>query len=354
MNKYIITALAILLFQLVILTGLSYATTPLISSVSGAIQTGQTITISGSNLMSEVKTNWIPMFASGTAYGFEGSSPTADGYVHGSPGVYDATVKLSGSKSYKFSVTGAGSSEISSADSFYTSGLSEYYMRGYCRWDGSSWPSTYIKMWLTQNYNASPNIYLQPQEGSSFPTQFRLFDIYDGSNTYQSIPSGQLQSGRWYCIELHVNSSTRRVDVWIDGTQIFTNLSKSLTTQQDNDFNFGIVNANGLASGQVLTHYEDNLAMSTSRIYPSSKIEVSNNSTYGSGTVVYQEQVFLSDSSVQVKLNLTGLGSGPYYLWVTNNAQGINSAYQLGSGTNSTTDTTAPSTPTGLSVQILP
>jgi hypothetical protein len=66
-----------------------------------------------------------------------------------------------------------------------------------------------------------------------------------------------------------------------------------------------------------------------SRIRPASVIEISDNSTYGAGIVVYQPPELLSDTSVQVKANLTGLGDGPYYLWVTNNLNERSSTYNL-------------------------
>ena len=78
------------------------------------------------------------------------------------------------------------------------------------------------------------------------------------------------------------------------------------------------------------------MALSSSRVYPSSLVEISTSSTYGQGTVNFQEPVFLSDGSVKIKANLDGLGSGPYYLWVTNNGQSRSAVYNLSGGTVAT------------------
>jgi hypothetical protein len=81
-----------------------------------------------------------------------------------------------------------------------------------------------------------------------------------------------------------------------------------------------------------LTNWTDGFTISTSRIYCSSIIEIGNSSDYATADKVYQEPIYLSDGSVQIKANLTGLGSGPYYLWVTNNQQERSAPYPL-SGT---------------------
>jgi hypothetical protein len=142
---------------------------------------------------------------------------------------------------------------------------------------------------------------------------------------------GALQYDRWYCFEVLVNSTTETV--WLDGKQIYT-VSGSFDFSNLNAVEFGCINYDGTDAGFAKHIYLDNIAFSSSRVYPSSKIELSNNATYGAGTLVYQAPVFISDTSVQFAANLTGLGSGPYYLFVTNNGQTTSSAYTLGSGSS--------------------
>lgn len=85
--------------------------TPTITSVSGTVSAGQTITITGTYMCDEDKTNWGTAYQSGNKYGFEGTSYTADGYAD-APDFnpqdrgYDTDVKLMGSKSFKGRIYG--------------------------------------------------------------------------------------------------------------------------------------------------------------------------------------------------------------------------------------------------------
>src|SRR5258708_22213420 len=83
---------------------LAFAVPPTITNVAGTVGSGQPLTITGASMVQENPTNWDPFF-SGSAYGFEGSSPALDGYTTSCNGVaslsYDSTVKLMGSKSIR-------------------------------------------------------------------------------------------------------------------------------------------------------------------------------------------------------------------------------------------------------------
>jgi hypothetical protein len=308
---------------------LASAATPTISNVSGNIVTGQTVTISGSNLMDEDRTNWINMFKSGSAYGFEGSSPSGDGYAC-TGGTYSSAVKLSGGKSIDYHVSGAtGSGQLESRCWVYYTD-SDYWVRGNVRWDATGgWPTNFIKMMLGE-----PGFYFQPQEGSSLPSKMRM------NGFYPAIPSGQLESGRWYTIEAHIKRTSPTIfEGYMDGTFLGT---ESGAGGGNTWLEFGIINLSGTPSSFDMHHYWDNLVLSTSRVYPSSIIEVSNNSAYGQGTKKFQEPMALGDSSSQIKLNLAGLGSGPYYLFVTNNRQERSVAYALSEGSVDTTPPAAP------------
>ena len=73
---------------------------PSISGVSGSMTQGSLMTITGSSLNAERMQGWDSRFVRiPTAWSFEGSSPTADGYAipgDNSGGVYDSSVKLLG------------------------------------------------------------------------------------------------------------------------------------------------------------------------------------------------------------------------------------------------------------------
>src|SRR5271169_1052256 len=121
---------SLLIVILLIILGICFlkmaeATTPTLSSVSGTIATGQTLTISGANMVNEDHTNWDSFFSTNpNASGFEGSSFTSDGYTAPSGGVcnpgpsgrcypatYDSTVKLMGNQSVKFHLESVDNTE---------------------------------------------------------------------------------------------------------------------------------------------------------------------------------------------------------------------------------------------------
>jgi len=315
------------------------AATPTISGVTGTISQGSTLTVSGTGLESENVANWSSEYASGgvpTNKGtFGGTSLSASGWGANYQGGISqvSSVFLSGSQSADAYVAGAQSgSEDTINAAIYDYGNSMNptgYWRWYARWHDSgdgTWPSQYMKFWGVWSNNL-------------FLVQWDTQDLSGGMpyNLWIPFPNntevnvGALQYDRWYCFEVLVNSTTETV--WLDGKQIYT-VSGSFDFSNLNAVEFGCINYDGTDAGFAKHIYLDNIAFSSSRVYPSSKIELSNNATYGAGTLVYQAPVFISDTSVQFAANLTGLGSGPYYLFVTNNGQTTSSAYTLGSGSS--------------------
>lgn len=328
-----------------------FATTPSITGVSGTVQNGQVITISGQYLMDEDKTNWFTPFKSGTTYGFEGSSYTADGYdiapdemVHGTRG-YDTNVKLSGNKSIYGNVTYAGKTGAGFNYEFGSS-RTEIYARMYSRWNSTGswvWPESYIKnLYALGNY--SEGLYLQPSNvvsGKALPT---TMNMHYNSAPHEYSVNNFLQNNRWYCIEARMKtSSPPNFSAWVDGVLLASVTPSASGTMER--LEFGMINMCCQGSGFNLTNWVDNFVVSTSRVYCSSIVEIGNSSNYETATKVYQAPVYLSDNSVQVTVDLTGLGDGPYYLWVTNNKQERSSAYALSGGGNN-----PPSPPFGLRV----
>ncbi|HUL00450.1 MAG TPA: hypothetical protein VLX29_06290, partial [Nitrospirota bacterium] len=329
------SVLALLCFIQIFYTPvMTNAATPTIANVSGTVQNGQILTVTGSNMMNENVGNWDSFFSShSNAYGFEGSSPSSDFYCDLGPcsGAYDTTVKLSGSKSIKFHTAGSHSSNQMSYNAFTPASSGARWYRFYTRWHANSWPDSWMKMFYLMG-GATNNFYFEPYaNGGSNPSQM-IVQVTNNNNV--TIPTGPLQNDRWYLFEVYATGSNYQI--WMDGTQIFNGSNGSFGTQS---WLFGIVNECCSSNGSFdYSMWIDNMATSSSRIYPSSLVEISNSATYGSGTIVYQEPVYLSDGSVQIKANLSGLGSGPYYLWVTNNSQTRSSAYLLsGGGTASST-----------------
>ncbi len=324
-----------------------------ISSVSGTAQTGQTLLISGSNLLNENNTDWIDMFKTGSAYGFEGTSPTSDRYIMQSGGependaIYDFSVKLMGDKSIRWHIEGASSDcpygNLGSASyiNIDESVKEDYYARFYARWNSRDnlWASSHIKMLYDLEV-----YYFQPAAGSTLPSAMSL--VYDGTRHDYNIPSGTLQNDRWYCFEVRWKKTPPyRYTAWVDGVQIADVYPERATISQP--LLIGITNACGTQSGFYLDHWWDNFAVSASRIYPSAVIEIGNSSDYATATKVYQAPMFLSDTSIQITTNLADLGSGPYYLWVTNNEQERSNAYML---ETQNVDAVPPASPSGLAV----
>ncbi|MBW4055433.1 MAG: hypothetical protein HIU83_08520 [Proteobacteria bacterium] len=321
------------------LTVAANAAVPTINSVSGTVGTGQVLTINGANMVQENNANWLSLFK--TAYGFEGASPSGDGYCTSGfcEGAYDTSVKLSGYKSALFSISGASAPYPNFIESF--NGIStwtqNFYGRTYFRYTNNSgvWPDNALKFIDIQG---SPNnLYIQPVGSVTAPSQFRVVD--NGQNYYGAIPGGPIKSDRWYLLEWQYSSSTSSVKVWIDNKLIIT---APLTATTQNFIEYGIVNAFSTPSNFALSLRMDNMALSSTRVYPSSLVEISNSATYGQGTVNYQAPVSLSDGSVQIKADLTGLGTGPYYLFITNNGQTRSAVYNLSSGSAGATALVAP------------
>lgn len=312
-----------------------FAATPTISGVAGAVNTGQTLTVSGANLVNEITTGRISGF-DGTFESGSGSwgDPEAGFLLEGTNHAscvrsFDTDRKLTGSKSAKFSLSGAiDSSGGGVGCAVYTSnGLQDYYISSYMQWDttvgNSTWPNNFLKAFLSGA--TSPQAYSQPANGTGARSRWVAVG---GSEVEGDIPGGAIQDGRWYHIETRVkNTSPRRMTVWIDGQQIIDFENSSSTS-----YAYSIIGVPNLAttfSGFAMDTRMDNFYISSNRNYPLSKIEIANSATYATATRVYQEPLYLSDGSVQIKANLNGLGAGPYYLFVTNNNQEVSSAYPL-------------------------
>ena len=145
MLKTSIQACLLLLLSLLFSNSL-YGATPKIFGVAGQIQSGSVLTITGENLVDEDRTNWLPLFKSGTAYGFEGSNYTSDGYAPAPDSgrhepIYDTNIKIAGSKSYQGHIHGAyaggGGSNNASSGAYIDTGYSraDLYVRLYSRWN---------------------------------------------------------------------------------------------------------------------------------------------------------------------------------------------------------------------------
>ena len=327
---------------------------PSISSVTGTISNGSLMTISGTALNSEAKLNWDTFFNSNpNAWSFEGSSPSSDGYgaIGPSGGTYDTNVKILGNRSIRFHTQGAGGNCPTGNLADYNAinpssgNNTDLWVRVYVRWslNGGGWPSSHIKMVDSQGPGGVLQFYFNPSNDINgiLPRTFQA--TYNANSTNVSIPSGQLQNNRWYTIEMHWKTTSPQVyAAWVDGTQVI-NATPSGTSGLDYIL-FGLINLCGTNSSFNLDHWMDGFAVATSRIYPSAIVEVGNSPTYATAAKNVQPLETISDNQIKFKLDLTNLGSGPYYAWVRNNTQTISSAILLG-GSSAT-----PTTPVNLRI----
>jgi hypothetical protein len=295
------------------------------------------LAISGSNLNNEAKANWDNFFVQNpNAWSFEGSSPSADGYGALGPngGAYDSTVSILGSRSMKFQAQGTSTSlydQHADYNAINPAGgdANDYWVRAYVRWNLKSggWPSSHIKMMDIQG--SGPQYYLQPQADASGNMPTSMVAVHDGVSSYNGIPSGPVENNRWYAVEVHwkTDSAPYVYDLWIDGVKTYSANPKARGSM--NYMLFGLINACCTNSSFSLDHWFDGLAVARSRIYPSAIVEVGNSSNYATATKRTQALEKISDGQIISKLDLTGLGAGPYYLWVTNNRQERSQPYLL-------------------------
>ena len=315
---------------------IGYAAQPVITSVTGTVQNRQILTITGSNMIDEDKTNWDSFFTSHeNASGFEGASPAEDGYIiPNSPGmqfwwepVYDGSMKLLGNQSIHFHTQGSSPSILTSyvAMSHHLPKLEDIWVRFYAKWIYKVRPYSHIKM--IDTFGGPYQSYFQPSAGfdwlvataharyaSGTPKPF-----HNGDDIYYPF---SIEQDRWYEFELHFRNKSGQpyiFDTWMDGKQITWGV-----VSRENSFRtlmLGIINQRQKDSRAIMDHWWDGFAVSSSRIYPACTIEISNNPAYGEKNIKYQEPVYLSDSLIRFRLDVEGLGKGPFYLWVTNNRQ---------------------------------
>ena len=337
------------------------ATTPILSGVTGTVQTNQTLTITGTTMVDHDTSSWIQ----DADWNFEGASFADDGYAvptNDNQGLcartttppyagitYSSSVKLLGSQSIQFHQSGAFSGPGVGGCYIYAYPDplpgSDFYVSAYVRYDASAgdteWPNNFIKLFLT--VGGDNQFYFQPEPAiSGAPTQMLMYENY--TSTYGDIPGGAIKNNRWYYMEArYKNSSPKRYQAWVDGVQIGDWVPQG-NVNSPPYFPFGMVNLSATSSNFDMTLNMDRYAISSARIYPAATIEIGNNATYGQGTKLWQEPIYLSDGSIQIKADLTGLGDGPYYLWVTNNKQERSLAYSLSGEGDASPPTTAIST----------
>ena len=316
-------------------------TTPTISGVTGTVETGQTLTITGTNMVNEDKTNWNSAFINGED-GFEGANATADGWGYGGGSQnYETSIKLMGSQSQGWTASDATGNP---GNQFYKNSISGNidYLRWYTRNDVSvgdgTWCTNYQKIF--NNYpSPDPTISINlnfigdNDVGAAYNTVALLLDsVTQASANLTSVLDGPMRSAKWYCMEMYLQNTTPwNCKVWMNGVLI---IDHDIGSSHGSDLASATwdLNRAGTNSGYGCKVNWDGVVVATSRIYPASKIEIGDSATYASATKVYQYPETLSDTSNIVTCDLTGLTGGDYYLFVTNGRNETSAAYSLSGG----------------------
>lgn len=341
-NKYIVFLIILILSYEIT------ATTPSISNITGTISPGQSIIISGSNLIDQDTTDWDWTESNSS---FEGTSYTDDGYVIGGcPNGcnYSTSTKLLGNKSFESQVALGGGATCPGGVAYYSDniysnlGQTNGYMRAYIRFDENM-----ADVWSVNRYfkliywRASCNIVID------FVQTIWATQIYVGTHDYTetfNLPQ-QLAANKWYSFEIQGDTITDTTRIWFNGVLVGT-ISHALNG--DTCQYLSVVGINACAESEPPLDgkmYVDGFVQSSSRVYPAAIVEVSDNVVYASGNKVIQDVQTLSDSSVAIDYkesgyDLTGtsttLEGTERYLWITNNKQERSSGFEL------TLDETAP------------
>ncbi len=337
----------------------AFAVTPILTSVLGTVQQGQTVTITGTSMVQEDTSGWVSFFQNHTdASGFEGAGNLSSmGYdtAHDADWTIDTSVKLMGTNSRRNHSSGQAIHDASLAqhgaefDIFGTtdmgsaSATTDVWFRIYARFAvgaNKEWPNTFgggsndfklIGKWPQLGFWMSLDV---PSSIGVAPSGIRLTPN-NLNNSYSNGPT--ILENRWYCIELKapIDSNNHVWQIYVDNALVFSkDLGQGINFGAGNQWYGFFTNWYSTSSAFDQFIWTDGLGVKNNgRIGPASLIEIGNSSNYATATKVYQAPEFLSDTSLQIKVNLTGLGAGPYFLWVTNNRGERSLALGLSSST---------------------
>jgi hypothetical protein len=143
-----------------------------------------------------------------------------------------------------------------------------------------------------------------------------------------------INQAQWHCLELKapLNSNNHVWDIYFDNKQIYSeDLGRGINFLGGDQWYGFFTNWYSTSAAFQQYIWTDGLGVkNNSRIGPASLVEIGNLPDYALATKKYQGPLFLSDGTVSIKADITGLGTGPYYLWVTNNRGERSAAYVLG------------------------
>jgi len=338
------------------------AATPAISNVTGTVATGQTLTITGNNMVNENTSLWRKNYGNSGAVLDEayfngcsgelvgGGTANCAGWRFANSGTsntasFDTANYLVGSRSVRLNETKLCGNTTSCGDvslqHYEAIDLpANYCAASYIKYNGK-FASAFQKFYLT--VGGSAQFYVNAGVNGDGTASGLL--IKNGAWGWYPTGNAGWTPGSWHYFEVCINTtdySGDRFTTWWDGVQNASVITPGHSGAKPMYNMIGIPNWD-TAISVPFTMWVDRYVHSPSRIYPASVVEVSGDGVNWK----YQEPLKLSDTSSQIKLDLSGLTGTNYRLRVTNNQQQTSSIYTLsGTGGGGSSDTTAPSVPT--------
>ena len=342
---------------------------PSISSASGALSDGQSITITGSSF--GTKSQALPLkwdnFETGTpgtpVTGWYTSSTLGTSYL---ASYSTARVRVSGKQSvYQNFTDGNYNSVIALTDQ--NPGFRTIYVSGWFYREVGGAPSRNVKTWGLRGgpgfSELMPNVRMDQYPDIS-AGQIMTYessngqcdiDAQDAKVIQASWFSGELYPNAWHRFEAWVNTDSGGTQgeytVWIDG-----NVLASLTGRIfEHDCPFSMVMLQNYFATDTgsptpwMKHYWDEVYIDRSR----SRIEIGNASTWTTSSHrEIQIPTGWSDGFISATVNSGSFATGQTaYLYVVDSTGAVNSTgYPVTIGSGSTPDTTPPTSPTNLSV----
>ena len=380
-----ITIAFVLLVGVLGFGGSVHAAEPIINSLSSTnISTGETLIVSGSNLIDQDTTNWTFSESQGSFEdtlgwqeyipGFPCNYWIRDGWIYWSttcepdnPNAndpyWDSAIQLIGNQSYRqhwhlngsnwYGCDGTFGGKICPGrvtryvptEVFYD----EAYYRMYIRYSNDfKWPNNYWKIYYATNQIAT----IDPTPNTCSYNKGPRYYGFAGSHGRLSGDIGhETDIERWYCLEWYwkiiapddPDDDRLAVKFWVDGVKIIDEVGYEAYYDPGFHANAGMELGTNCATFSLnqspVDQYVwlDGFAMSNnSRIYPATIVEIGDGPDYNTSVKVKQELLHISDDHIEFQADLTGLGSGPYYLWVINNRQERSDACVLNSGVSGT------------------
>ncbi|MEW6379721.1 MAG: hypothetical protein AB1611_08945 [bacterium] len=225
----------------------------------------------------------------------------------------------------------------------------QYFYRYYVRYSGPifKWTNNSFKQFYVHNlFNMNACMWDEIPEGMG-PS---MYDIQGGERLFVHLGK-RMELDQWYCIELMVRKVGGGLELkfWLDGKEceIYDENNNLLTSpwmnsyrESDGSLRFGplelgTINCQNWTQDQLpidQSIWFDGFAMSPDRrIGPASLVEIGDQPDYWAATRVTQKIIWMGDEGAKFRTDLRGLGTGPFYLWVTNNLGERSKPYLLGS-----------------------